>query len=53
MHVTVDIRDAIWRVGENLVHDRGGLTALDHPEVLAVDAKYPGRPGVNPEPRRD
>jgi hypothetical protein len=35
------------------VHDRGRMTALDHPDVLAVAAKYPGRPGVNPEPRHD
>jgi hypothetical protein len=40
---------ATWRVGETLVHDQGHLTALDHPEVLAVAAKYPGRPGLGPE----
>jgi hypothetical protein len=51
MHVTADIRDATWRVGEHLVHDRGRMTALDHPDVLAVAAKYPGRPGVNPVTR--
>jgi len=39
-----------WRVGESLVLDRGRLTALGHPDVLAVAAKYPGRPGLNPEP---
>jgi hypothetical protein len=35
-------------VGNTLVHDRGHLTALDHPAVLEVAAKYPGRPGPNP-----
>ncbi len=51
LHITADIRNATWRVGQNLVHDRGRLTALDHPEVLAVAAKYPGRPGLGPIPR--
>jgi len=51
LHITGDIRNATWRVGDTLVHDRGHLTALDHPEVLAVAAKYPDRPGIKPEPR--
>ena len=45
MHVTADIRDATWRVGEHLVHDRGRMTALDHPDVLAVAANTPADPG--------
>jgi len=51
MHCTGDIRTATFRVGDTLVHDRGHLTALDHPAVLAVAAKYPDRPGLAPEPR--
>jgi len=51
MHITGDIRTATFRVGDNLVHNRGYLTALDHPAVLAVASKYPGRPGLGPEPR--
>jgi hypothetical protein len=51
VHITADIRNATWRVGQTLLYDRGHLTALDHPEVLAVAAKYPGRPGMGPEPR--
>ena len=51
MHCTGDIRTATFRVGDTLVHDRGRLTALDHPAVLSVAAKYPGRPGLNPQPR--
>jgi hypothetical protein len=51
MHCTGDIRTATFRVGDTLVHDRGHLTALDHPAVRAVAAKYPGRPGLGLEPR--
>jgi hypothetical protein len=52
LHITADIRTATWRVGDMLVHDRGRLTALDHPDVLALAARYPDRPGLDPEPRR-
>ena len=51
MHCTGDVRKATFRVGNTLIHDRGHLTALDHPAVKAVAAKYPGRPGLEPEPR--
>jgi hypothetical protein len=51
MHCTGDIQKATFRVGETLVYDRGRLTALDHPAVKAIAAKYPGRPGLDPEPR--
>lgn len=51
MHCTGDIRKATFRVGETLIYDRGHLTALDHPVVRAMVEKYPGRPGVNSEPR--
>jgi hypothetical protein len=50
MHCTGDIRSATLRIGNHLVHDRGHLTALDSPAVLAVAEKYPGRPGLKPEP---
>lgn len=52
MHCTGDIRTATWRVGDTLVHDRGHLTALDHPVVRSIAAKYPDRPGVGQEPWR-
>jgi hypothetical protein len=45
MHCTGDIQGATWRVGDALVLDRGHMTALDAPEVKAVAARYPGRPG--------
>jgi hypothetical protein len=51
MHCTGDIRTPTLRVGDTLVHDRGHLTALDNPAVLSVVQKYPGRPGLSPEPR--
>jgi hypothetical protein len=50
MHCTGDIRNATFRVGDELVHDRGYLTALDHPAVRAIAVKYPGRPGLDPVP---
>jgi len=46
MHCTGDIQGATWRVDDVLLLDRGHMTALDHPEVRAVAAKYPDRPGV-------
>lgn len=49
VHCTGDIRSATFRVGDTLVHERGRLAALDHPSVLAVAKKYPGRPGLSPE----
>jgi hypothetical protein len=50
MHCTGDIRTATFKVGDTLVHDRGHLTFLDHPAVTAMAKKYPGRPGVYPQP---
>jgi hypothetical protein len=50
LHVTGDIRDATWKVGDQLIHDNGYLTALKHPEVLAVAEKYPNRPGLKSVP---
>ena len=52
MHCTGDIRSATFRVGDTLVHDRGRLTALDNPSVIAVAEKYPDRPGLDPQPWR-
>lgn len=51
LHITADIRTPTMQVGDTLVYDGGHLTAADSPEVLAVMEKYPGRPGVAPEPR--
>lgn len=51
MHCTGDIRAATFRVGDTVIHERGHLTVLEHPAVLAVAAKYPGRPGLVIEPQ--
>jgi hypothetical protein len=50
MHCTGDIRTATFRVGDVLIHDHGHLMALEDPGVKAMAAKYPGRPGLDPEP---
>lgn len=50
LHITADVLNATWRVGNQLVHDRGHLTVLDDPAVLAVAEKYPDRPGLQPWP---
>lgn len=47
VHCTGDIRSASFKVGDTLVHDRGHLTALDHPAVVAMAKKYSGRPGLD------
>jgi hypothetical protein len=49
-HITGDIRHATFRIGDTLIHDSGRLTALSDPAVLAVAARYPGRPGLAQEP---
>jgi hypothetical protein len=49
-HITGDIRKATFQVGETLLYDKGRLTTLDDPAVLAIAARYPGRPGIGPEP---
>ena len=47
VHCTGDIRSASFKVGDTLVHDRGYLTALDHPAVVAMAKKYSDRPGLD------
>jgi hypothetical protein len=51
LHITGDLRTATWKVGNHLIHDRGHLTALDHPKVKEIADKYPDRPGLTPWPR--
>jgi hypothetical protein len=46
MHCTGDIQGATWRVGDAFILEQGHMTALDAPEVRAIAAKYPGRPGL-------
>ena len=49
-HITGDIRQATFTIGSNTIYANGRLTALSDPAVLAIAAKYPGRPGVDPAP---
>lgn len=51
LHITGDLRTATWKVGDHLIHDRGHMTALDHPKVKAIAEKHPDRPGLTPWPR--
>lgn len=45
-HITGDIRKPTLTVGNKLVYDAGYLCCMEDPEVLAVAAKYPDRPGL-------
>jgi len=45
-HVTGDIRKTDLTVNGKKVYDNGWLLCQDDPEVAAVVAKYPGRPGI-------
>jgi hypothetical protein len=47
MHITGDTRKSTFFVGDKQLYDNGYLTTLDEPEVRAVAAKYPGRPGLD------
>lgn len=49
MHVTAEVRGATLKVGDNYVWRDGRLSALDHPAVAEVAARYPGRPGLRTE----
>jgi hypothetical protein len=51
LHITGDLRTATWKVGADLIHDRGHLIALEHPKVREIAEKYSGRPGLMPWPR--
>lgn len=51
MHCAGDIRQPTFKVGDTLIHDNGHLTVLDSPVIKTIAEKYPGRPGLGPEPR--
>lgn len=51
IHMTGDLINATWKVGDQLIHDRGHMTALDHPKVKEVADKYPDRPTLGPVAR--
>ena len=49
-HITGDIRNADLTINGTKVYDRGWLCCQDDPEIRAVAAKYPGRPGIPVNP---
>lgn len=49
LHPSPELRGASWQIGDRLLYDQGRLTVMDHPEVLAVAARYPDRPGLDAE----
>jgi len=51
LHITGDLQTATWLVGGHPIHERGHLTALDHPKVREIADKYPDRPGLGPWPK--
>lgn len=46
VHVTGDLQGATLKLGNKLVYDNGHLCTLDLPEIKAIAARYPERPGV-------
>lgn len=49
-HITGDIRQADFQIGGNTIYHQGHLSAMHHPAVQAIAARYQDRPGVFPEP---
>jgi hypothetical protein len=48
-HVSAEFRGGEFRVGGKVLYGNDRLSVADHPDVQAVAAKYPGRPGLDPE----
>jgi replicative DNA helicase len=46
LHTAAEARGATFKVGSNVLHDRGRLAVADDPRVKAVEARYAGRPGI-------
>jgi hypothetical protein len=44
LHITGDIRQPTWKVGNRLIHDGGFMTAMESVEVRSVAARYPDAP---------
>jgi len=51
MHMTGDLVTATWKIGDNILVDKGHNTVLDLPRIKEIDAKYPDRPGLGPWPK--
>lgn len=46
LHVTADIRQSTWRVGNETLMENGHLKVLEDPAIQAIAARYPDRPGL-------
>jgi len=44
LHTAAEARGATFKVGSNVLHDRGRLAVMNDPLVKAVAARYAGRP---------
>lgn len=51
LHITADVHDATWKVGDTYIHKSGHMTALDHPKVKEIAEKYPDFPGIGAWPK--
>jgi hypothetical protein len=49
VHISAELHEATVQIGDNIVYQDGRLTAFDHPEVRKIAAKYPNRPGLEPD----
>ena len=48
-HISSELQGVTWRLGDRLICDQGRLCTLDRPEVQAIAARYPDRPGISVE----
>lgn len=49
MHISGELRGGSLRVGERFVYKEGRLTVAEDPAVREIAARYPNRPGLEPE----
>ncbi|HEY7217926.1 MAG TPA: hypothetical protein VH985_05990, partial [Candidatus Binatia bacterium] len=46
LHTAAEARGATFKVGSNVLHERGRLAVADDSRVKAVAVRYGGRPGI-------
>ena len=49
VHASAEMHEATVQIGDKIVYEHGRLTAFDHPKVREIAARYPDRPGVEPD----
>jgi hypothetical protein len=47
LHTSLELRGATLTIGNQVVHDNGRLGVEEHPDVQAMVARYPDRPGLD------